>query len=173
MGSSGLDEPVIIVPYDAAWPRQFEVERAVLELALAPWLVDGSIVHIGSTAVPGLAAKPVIDIMAGVRSLAESRACIEVLAPLGYCYAPYAADVEHWFCKPSPSRRTHHLHVIERGHPEFARRLAFRDHLRTHPDAAAEYAALKRRLAVAFRTDRDAYTEAKADFVRAVLARSP
>ena len=78
---------------------------------LQPWLA-GPIEHIGSTAVPGLAAKPVVDIMAGVESLDASRPAIAALERAGYCYAPYRADTEHWFCKPSPQFRTHHLHLM-------------------------------------------------------------
>ncbi len=109
--------------------------------------------------------------MAGVRSLDEARAAIEVLRGLDYWYAPYKPWM-HWFCKPSPARREFHLHLIEPSHPEFAARLAFRDYLREHPDTAAEYAALKQRLAAQHREDREAYTDAKAEFVRSVLERA-
>lgn len=129
--------------------------------------------HVGSTAVPGLAAKPVIDILVGVDDLSSSRACVEPLAAVGYVYAPYRPDEMHWFCKPDPSRRTHHLHLVPAGSPRFRAELAFRDHLRSHPDACAGYAALKWQLAARFEHDREAYTEAKADFIRAVLEGRP
>ena len=87
---------------------------SVLRDVLQPWLA-GPVEHIGSTAVPGLAAKPVVDIMAGVESLDASRPAIAALERAGYCYAPYRADTEHWFCKPSPQFRTHHLHLMVRG----------------------------------------------------------
>ena len=164
------DQPIEVVPYDPAWPARFEEERRLLEDVLAPWL-EGGIHHVGSTAVPGLAAKPVIDILAGVRDREESRAVFDSLTALGYCYFPYRADEMHWFCKPSPAFRTHHLHVIERSHPRFAGELAFRDELRANPKTAAEYEALKLRLAEHYRDDREAYTEGKAAFVEAVLAR--
>jgi GrpB-like predicted nucleotidyltransferase (UPF0157 family) len=163
-----VDEPVEIVAYDPAWPGRFECERKLLEAALAPWL-EGGIHHVGSTAVPGLAAKPVIDVMAGVRDLEEAREAFTVLAELAYCHAPYK-DWMHWFCKPSPAKRTHHLHLIEPSHPEWAARLAFRDHLRAHPDDAERYAALKRQLAAEHRHDREAYTAAKTEFVRGTVA---
>jgi len=158
------DAPVEIVPYDPSWPRQFADESGVLRRALAPWLV-GDVEHIGSTAVPGLAAKPVIDIMAGVLTLDDSRQAIAAAAELGYCYWPYQADVEHWFCKPSPSVRTHHLHLIPVGTQAWLRPLAFRNYLRRHGEVAAEYEALKRRLALEHRLDREAYTEAKRPFI--------
>jgi GrpB-like predicted nucleotidyltransferase (UPF0157 family) len=120
--------------------------------------------------VSGLAAKPVIDIMAGVHTLEESRPAIAAAAELGYCYWPYQAEVEHWFCKPSPSFRTHHLHLIPVGTPECRRVIAFRDHLRAHADAAAEYEALKRDLALVHRFDREAYTLAKRPFIDRITA---
>ena len=158
------EAPVVIVPYDQAWPARFEEEAAVLRDTLAPWLV-GPIEHIGSTAVPGLAAKPVIDLMAGVETLEASRPAIAVAADLGYCYWPYQADREHWFCKPSPAYRTHHLHLIPIDSAQWLRAIAFRDYLRAHPEAAGDYAALKQRLAREHHLDREAYTDAKRPFI--------
>jgi GrpB-like predicted nucleotidyltransferase (UPF0157 family) len=162
-----LDAPVEIVAYDPSWPSRFHEEADVLRRMLAPWLV-GTVEHIGSTAIPRLAAKPVIDIMAGVRTLEESRPAITVATELGYCYAPYHAEVEHWFCKPSPAFRTHHLHLIPVGTPQWLRPIAFRDSLRSHPDVAVEYEALKRRLAQEHHLDREAYTQAKGPFINRI-----
>lgn len=159
------DEAVRVVDYDPAWPGAFRVEAEALEPVIGPW-ITGGIHHVGSTAVPGLSAKPVIDILVGVESLEASRPCIEVLASLQYHYAPYRADVMHWFCKPDPSRRTHHLHLVPTGSPRYVEELAFRDYLRAHPGQAHAYEVLKRDLAVRFRDDREAYTEGKAAFVR-------
>ena len=163
------EEPVHIVIYDASWPRRFEEERALLTEILAPWLA-GPIEHVGSTAVPGLAAKPVIDIMAGVESLPSSRPAIEAVARHGYCHFAYRPESMHWFCKPSPMARTHHLHLVPFGSPLWAERLAFRDHLRTHPEVAREYERLKRELAERYRFEREAYTDAKEPFVARVVA---
>jgi GrpB-like predicted nucleotidyltransferase (UPF0157 family) len=165
------EAPVEIVPYDPAWPDQFAAEAEILRRALAEWIA-GPIEHIGSTAIPGLAAKPVIDIMLGVESLEASRPAIAAAAELGYCYAPYQADVEHWFCKPSFAFRTHHLHLIPAGTPQWKRPIAFRNYLRDHADVAAEYEALKRRLAVEHRADREAYTAAKRPFIDRVTERA-
>lgn len=165
------DEPVRIVPYDLAWPERFEQERAALTDAIGDWVVGG-IHHVGSTAVPGLDAKPVIDILAGVADLNGSRPCFDRLATLRYVYSPYRGDEMHWFCKPSPSRRTHHLHLVPTDSARFHDELAFRDYLRAHLDVAGEYATLKRRLAVEFRHDREAYTSAKTDFIRETLLRA-
>lgn len=158
-----------LVPYDPVWPLQFDAERHALEAILAPWL-DGHIEHIGSTAILGLCAKPVIDIMAPVHSLAASRLAIQAAQAAGYVHFPYKPDVMHWFCKPSPEFRTHHLHMVPIGSPLWNERLAFRDALRGNPMLAGEYAALKTRLAVEFRHDREAYTDAKTPFVNRVLA---
>lgn len=106
-----VDPPVQLVAYDASWPARFASEHAILAPVLAPWLA-GPIEHVGSTAVSGLAAKPVIDIMAAVETLSASLAAIPAVSALGYLYVPYKAEVMHWFCKPSRSFRTHHLHLV-------------------------------------------------------------
>jgi GrpB-like predicted nucleotidyltransferase (UPF0157 family) len=167
------DEPVRIEPPNPDWPALFEREARELERAIGPW-VTGGIHHVGSTAVPGLAAKPVIDIAVGVESLKASRPCIKHLTAIEYVYAPYRADVMHWFCKPDPARRTHHLHLIPTGSERLRDELAFRDHLRTHAEDAAEYESLKRMLAIEHAGDRDAYTEGKSAYVGAItrLARA-
>jgi GrpB-like predicted nucleotidyltransferase (UPF0157 family) len=158
------EAPVEIVPYDPAWSAVFREERDALARALGAWLT-GPIEHIGSTAIPGVAAKPVVDVMAGVASLDASRPAIAVAETLGYCYFPYQPDREHWFCKPSPWLRTHHLHLVPVDTPQWRRPLAFRDYLRAHPVVAGEYVALKHDLARRFRHDREAYTEAKRPFI--------
>jgi GrpB-like predicted nucleotidyltransferase (UPF0157 family) len=165
------EAPVEIVPYDETWPGLFEEERQELLGAIAPWLA-GPIEHIGSTAIPGLAAKPVIDIMAGVASLEASRPALPVLAGLGYCYFPYRPDSEHWFCKPSPYFRTHHLHLVPFGSAQWMGAVAFRDYVRAHPGIAAEYATLKARLAIEYRNDREAYTQAKSPFITRVTGQA-
>jgi GrpB-like predicted nucleotidyltransferase (UPF0157 family) len=130
-----VDAPVHLEPYNPAWPQQYQIEAAAILDVIGPW-VAGGIHHVGSTAVPGLQAKPVIDIMAGVADLDSSPPCIARLAALSYCYAPYRADTMHWFCKPSPAHRTHHLHLVPTGSDRFRGALAVRDHLRRHPGAA-------------------------------------
>jgi len=167
-GSQEGDAPVRIVPYDPAWPELFEKERVMLASQLAEWLV-GPIEHVGSTAVQGLAAKPVIDIMAAVESLVTSRPAIDAVATIGYVYYPYDPEQKHWFCKPSAAFRTHHLHLVPFGSRSWTERLAFRNYLRRDPIAAREYAELKRRLATQYEFDRDAYTEAKGPFIQRIL----
>jgi GrpB-like predicted nucleotidyltransferase (UPF0157 family) len=164
-------ERVRIVPYDPSWPARFEIERALLERAIGRW-ATGGIYHVGSTAVPGLAAKPVIDILAAINDLRSSRDCFGELADLGYQYAPYRAEEMHWFCKPNPRRRTHHLHLVPTGSRRYRDELAFRDILRSSSDLADEYAALKRTLAHNYLHDREGYTGAKASFIEKALAAS-
>jgi GrpB-like predicted nucleotidyltransferase (UPF0157 family) len=162
------DAPVSLVEYDPRWPQLFEEERARLLPVLKPWLA-GHIEHIGSTAVPGLAAKPVIDIMAGVSSLEESRDAIPALQSLDYLYAPYNSEAEHWFCKPAPSRRTHHLHIVPVVSAAWISCIAFRDRLRKDDLLAAEYLQLKRGLAASFQHDRERYTSGKTEFVSRLI----
>ncbi len=159
------DEPIHLVPYDLNWAVKFEKEKKFLKQIIGDYIV-GEINHIGSTSVPGLLAKPIIDIMVGVESLEASRPAIEILEKNGYCYYPYKRKYMHWFCKPSPEHRTHHLHLVPINHPEYKAKIAFRDFLRENPKARQEYVALKIKNAKEFRNDREAYTESKTEFVK-------
>jgi GrpB-like predicted nucleotidyltransferase (UPF0157 family) len=162
------DARVVVVPYSENWPALFSTEAALLQDVLKPWLV-AEIEHVGSTAVVGLHAKPIIDIMAPVQDLESSRQAIEAAQTVGYCYYPYKPDEMHWFCKPTPAVRTHHLHLIPWRSQLWQERLAFRDALRMSPALAEQYGVLKLELAVQHGADREAYTEAKAPFVASVL----
>lgn len=166
-----MDAAVVIEPYNPEWPSHFAAECEQLARVLAPWLA-GPIEHVGSTAVPGLAAKPVIDIMAPVRSLEDSRAALPELERLEYCHAPYRATVMHWLCKPCPEHRTHHLHLVPLGSTLWNERIAFRERLRSDAALAREYELLKRELAQRFVNDRESYTEAKGPFIERVLGLS-
>lgn len=166
------EAPIEVVAYDPSWPARFQAEQALLVEILSPLLV-APIEHVGSTSVPGLAAKPIIDILVPVESLEGSRAAIEPVRQLGYQYYPYKPEQMHWFCKPSPLVRTHHLHMVVYRSPVWVERLAFRDALRAHPQLAAQYAELKLRLAAQHRGDREQYTVAKGPFILSVLERWP
>jgi GrpB-like predicted nucleotidyltransferase (UPF0157 family) len=154
-----------------------ETEKARLTVLLTPWLVAG-VEHVGSTAVPGLAAKPIIDLMASVRDPdAVVDQAVDLLAADGWCYVPPELDSggswRRFFVKPEPSgqHRYAHLHVIGVGNPRWAEQIAFRDALRRDDELAGRYADLKRRLAAEHAKDREAYTDAKGEFVRDVLGR--
>ena len=166
--------PIVIAEYDLRWPDLFDREREVVRAALGKLVLK--IEHIGSTAIPGLPAKPIIDLLVGIRSLAEARACaIGPLLQLGYVYIP---EYERWlpdelfFRKGVPGPPTHHVHVMEPANPRWTDHLRFRDYLRGHPGTAAAYADLKKSLAQQFGEDIGAYRDAKDDFVRDVLARA-
>lgn len=162
------DQAVEIVPYDPSWPKRFDDEARLLVAQLGILLV-GRPEHIGSTAVPGMAAKPIIDIMAAVPTLDDSGAAIAASSTLGYQYYPYKSEAMHWFCKPSPAYRTHHLQLVPRGSSLWHDRIAFRDALRASLPLRTEYAVLKLALAERFRTDRQGYTDAKGAFIERVL----
>jgi GrpB-like predicted nucleotidyltransferase (UPF0157 family) len=160
---------VEVVDYEPAWPSRFAAERDALAPTLRPWLA-GEIEHVGSTAVVGLCAKPVIDILVPIHDLAASRPAVAALEQHhGYLYWPYRADEMHWLCKPAPDVRTHHAHLIPVTSRVYRERLAFRDALRADPALRERYGELKRRLAREHAGDREAYTEAKAPFIAGVL----
>lgn len=164
-------EAVEVVPYDPAWPRLFDEEARRLRDCLPAELI-GRIEHFGSTAVPGLAAKPIIDMLVEVSSLEAMRDRIApILEARGYefFWRPTAAgetDIAYaWFIRrDADGRRTHHVHMLEKDSKDWER-LLFRDYLIEHPDAAAEYAELKRRLTAEHPDDRRAYARAKTDFI--------
>lgn len=162
-------------PHDPRWLARGAAECERLAQLLAPWLVDG-VEHIGSTAVPGLAAKPIVDVMASVSDLDTVVAQTSgLLAADGWSYVAPELDRRPWrrfFVKPDSSgqRREAHLHLVEAGHPRWADQIRFRDALRNDVRLAQAYADLKRRLAAESGHDREAYTEGKAEFVARVLA---
>lgn len=167
---------IAVVDYNPDWPALFESERAKLKAVLGPLVL--TIGHMGSTAVPGLAAKPIIDLLVGVRSLADARS--RYIAPLHALGYSHITDYESWlpeelfFRKRVPSPWTHHVHIMEPANPKnrWNEFLLFRDYLRAHPEATSAYAELKR--AAARRADEDiaAYREAKHTFVEAVKAKA-
>ncbi|QLE07757.1 GrpB family protein [Pseudoalteromonas shioyasakiensis] len=159
---------ISIVEYTPNWPDLFDIEKRFIG-SLIKNIDYGTIEHVGSTSVEGLAAKPIIDIMVGLESLEASKNAIQVLESNGYCYHPYKGDVMHWFCKPSPEVRTHHVHLIPFESKLWFERLVFRDYLRSHPIVAQDYAKLKRKLAIESGGDREKYTQEKTYFIRDVL----
>jgi len=167
-----VDDRVVIVDYDPAWPRRFAAERDRLLELFEPDVAR--IEHIGSTAVLGLAAKPIVDMLLGVARLAEVERRIPALVERGWEYVAKHESVfpdRRFLARPQPRPRSHHLHAVEVGSDFWEKHLLFRDHLRAHPEDVAAYVALKRRLARRYRNDRAAYTEAKSDFIEGVLAR--
>lgn len=160
-------------PPDAAWQQRGERECRLLDAVLAPWLV-APVEHVGSPAVPGLAAKPILDLQAAGADLGFAPRIARVLAPAGWHWVAPELDRRPWrrfFVKVIDGHRAAHLHVMRRDNARWGEQLAFRDALRGDPSLAERYAALKMTLAAAHAGDRETYTAAKADFVRAVLDR--
>lgn len=168
--AAAINEEVDIAVYDPLWPARFEAEKARLATVVPGSFLE--VQHIGSTAVPGLSAKPIVDILAGIGSMEEAPAIATSLLGVGYTTSASFNDSlvdRKWFMRWKDGHRTHHLHVVVHGEV-WTKRLAFRDALRADPALASRYAALKSDLASAHRTDREAYTEAKGAFVEAILS---
>jgi GrpB-like predicted nucleotidyltransferase (UPF0157 family) len=157
---------VVLFPYTIAWKRLFEEERALLQASLGDQILD--IQHVGSTSIPGMRAKPIIDIAIAVRNFEKAKVCIVPIEHLGYQYkGEFGIPRRHYFVKGDP--RTHHLHMNEIGSRDWVDQLLFRDYLIRHPQSAQEYANLKIELAQRFPADREAYLEAKAPFIQHIL----
>jgi GrpB-like predicted nucleotidyltransferase (UPF0157 family) len=162
-------DEVHLADYSSSWPQQFAEFASWLVGYLGPD-VALRVEHFGSTAIAGMPAKPIIDVMVEIPSFSEGKK--RVLPLLSQEEWEYWWDAGHMvFIKRQKlmGQRTHHVHMAPRGHPLWER-LAFRDYLRSHPEEASRYAALKVKLATAFREDRERYTEAKAEFVRQVTS---
>jgi GrpB-like predicted nucleotidyltransferase (UPF0157 family) len=166
--SSADGREVVIADYDPAWAELFETEKTCLIKAAGGAILEAH--HAGSTAVPGLAAKPIVDIVVEL-SRPLNAAEIAAVEALGYEYRGEQgiSGRQYFSHRVAPSV---HVHCYVNGHPDIERMLTFRDYLRSHPDTAAAYETLKRRLAVCHRFDRVAYTEAKTEFVRSIDARA-
>jgi len=161
-----------IIAYQADWPKNAELEIERIKSSL-PNIID-DIQHVGSTAVPGLAAKPIIDIQVGVKSLETiKKYAIQELEKLDYVYWAENPDPNRLFfvkgMPPYGEQRTHHVHVVSVDSPAYRDKIIFRDYLRSHPEAAKNYSELKTRLALEFSVDREKYTEKKTDFIKTIL----
>jgi putative glutamine amidotransferase len=160
-----------LVDYDPAWPAMFEEEAAAIRAALGDVAVR--IEHVGSTAVPGVAAKPIIDIQVSVDSMTPRDRFVEPLVALGYGFVPDPIEVEHaYFKKDLNGTRTYQIHVCPTDSEWERRHLAFRDHLRASPDDATRYAELKRRLAAEHPSDIMTYIDGKTAFIREIEERA-
>jgi GrpB-like predicted nucleotidyltransferase (UPF0157 family) len=165
-----IHEEVTLVPYDPRWPSLFEAEHKRIVRLFPTQFLD--IQHFGSTAVPGMLAKPIIDLLAGVESMAVADSLVEPLINSGYTTsAEFNATLidRRWFMRWANGRRTHHLHIVVFGADEWRRRLRFRDMLRSDAEFAHRYAVLKKELATQHGVDREAYTRAKSEFVLSVV----
>jgi len=162
-----LSKPIVIVPYDPQWSILYAQEAARI-LAVTGGIVL-AIEHIGSTAVPGLAAKPIIDMLAAVPELTAVDGCMESLQQLGYVDERIQVSDRRLFCKGPYNEGTHHLHFVRSGSAAWQLPIHFRDFLRSHPQAIEQYAALKQELAAMHGADLDGYTDGKGRFIAAAL----
>ncbi len=170
-----MKAPVIIEEYNPKWPLLYEDEKNRILNVIGEEYEN--IEHIGSTSVPGLGAKPIIDIMIGFRTLSEAEECIKPMNKLSYEYIKEHEEEipeRRYLTKGSKSEgRTHHVHMVETSSKFWIRHLMFRDFLRTHPEVAEEYYQLKKKLADRFRNNRRAYTEGKTAFILAIQKKIP
>jgi len=169
MADVGLKRGTVqVVPYNPEWAKSFEEEKSKLQKAFSGRLL--SIEHVGSTAVPGLAAKPLIDMMAAIPALSQYHEYVEELHKFGYEYMPGRVfDDRVFFPKGPRSKRTHHLNLVEVGSEQWHTTLNFRDYLRDHADKRKEYQELKENLAKLYPNNCEAYTKAKNQFIQDVL----
>jgi len=169
-----MSRPVRIVDYNPQWPKLYEEEKHHIIEVLGDTAV--AIKHVGSTAVPNIGAKPIIDILVAVNDLRAAENCIEPLQRIGYEYQP-ELEVEtperRFFRKGDPPKEQHyHLHMVELTSDFWKRDLLFRDYLRTHPKVAQDYYELKKRLASRFGSNREGYTHAKTPFIESTVAKA-
>jgi GrpB-like predicted nucleotidyltransferase (UPF0157 family) len=165
---------VLVAPYNADWVAWFEDERAVLQRALSSWL-SGDVQHVGSTSIPGMPSKPIIDMVAGVDDVGRALTAINPLTGLGYVHTAHRPRALYFYRTPAvdgQAAHTFHLHLTEPGSDLWDERLTFRDALRADPVLAERYRDLKRRLADRYPDDITAYTQGKRIFVAAVLAKA-
>lgn len=164
-----MADEVILAKANPAWPKLFGAEKARLLSELGSHFI--AIEHFGSTAVPGLSAKPVIDMLGGVGSMARADALLEPLCQVGWeTSAEFNATLpdRRFLRRRAGEIRTHHLHLVVYGGEQWQRRLKFRDCLRASPDLAQQYEKLKYELAAKHWNDREAYTAAKTEFISSV-----
>ncbi len=167
-----MSTPVVVVDYDARWPIAYKKEKVEILRVIGDKVV--AIEHIGSTAVPGLGAKPIIDIMIAVRHLSDADQCIQPLESIGYEYLPEPeTQIPEWrYFRKGPQKAHRHLHMVELTSSFWRRQLLFRDYLRSHSKVAREYYDLKKKLASECGLDRKAYTDAKTAFIQSIVVRA-
>lgn len=160
---------VLVVPYDPLWQTAFDIEKERILEAYSDFSVE--VEHVGSTAVPGLCAKPILDIMIGIPSDKDGVRLAPFLEELGYFYkGENGISGRHYFTLGSP--RTHHIHMVEKEGEIWKKHLLFRDYLRNHQEDRDEYAALKQSLSETFPTDRLQYTESKNELIQSILEKA-
>jgi GrpB-like predicted nucleotidyltransferase (UPF0157 family) len=160
-----MPRQIEVVPYDPAWPQLFEEEVARLAAIFGPEIV--AIHHIGSTAIPGINAKPIIDMLVEVRDIEKVDAFDATMSGLGYLpRGEFGIAGRRFFIKGDENHRTHHIHMYQTGHPRIAYHLDFRDYLIAHPEEAQAYSRLKEDLARRYPTDIESYMAGKDGLIK-------
>jgi len=165
-----MTAPLVIEDYDAGWPQHFETLRTRISAVLGP--LAAAIEHVGSTAVPGLAAKPIIDVDVLLQSHTDLQLARERLSAIGYAHQGDLGVPGREAFRAPAADVWHHLYVCLPNRPAYFEHLFFRDHLRSHPEDAHAYELLKRSLASRYGNDRDGYTRAKTGFIEEILQRA-
>lgn len=155
-----------LTPYNIAWKKEFTKEAATLITIMSAQVLE--VHHIGSTAVPGLSAKPIIDLLIEVKDIKKVDTYNQRMEQLGYEAKGENGIKGRRYFQKGGNERTHHVHIYEKGHPEINRHIWFRDYLRTHPDAAKEYEKLKIELAHRYRFEPEKYVENKTNFIHKI-----
>jgi len=162
---------VKVVDYNSNWPRLFQEEQEKLRRALGDKV--GGIEHVGSTSVPGLASKPIIDMIAAVDNLSIYIELIEPLSALGYEYMPERIFTDRAFFPKGPrDNRTHHLSLVLKDSDGWLSPIAFRDYLISHPETKKQYQELKLDLAKKYTDNRESYTKAKEHFIKDIISKT-
>lgn len=162
---------VLLKPYNLQWKDFFKQEKELMSAVIADFLVD--IQHIGSTAIPNSVAKPIIDIAVAIDSLDNIEKIIIPLKNIGFIYrGEQGIPDRHMFVKGGENYRTHHLHVMQKGHYEWDKHILFRDFLKKHPNDAKQYSELKQKLFLKYGNDREKYTEGKSDFIQNIIEKA-
>ncbi|MDX8045750.1 GrpB family protein [Gracilibacillus sp. S3-1-1] len=157
--------------YSPEWKKQFDLEKEQLVTVLMPQVI--AIEHIGSTSVEGIMAKPIIDILVGMKDLREVHDFVQPLKKLGYEYVPkQELKDRRFFRKGEWGKGTVHLHICEFGSSEWIEKILFRDYLRSHTEAAKEYEEMKKKLAFSYKYERQTYTKKKEPFIKRIIEKA-
>ena len=170
-----MEEPIIINDYDPEWVKKYEKEKNEILQAIGEYII--AIEHIGSTAVVGLASKPIIDILIGLSSLEDAKKCIPILKKMNYEYVPEHEKIlpDRRYFRKQPdgtANRKYHVHMVEINSHFWNRQLLFRDYLRKNPEVLKDYETVKRLLAKKFQNDRHSYTTGKEGFILLILEKA-
>jgi len=162
---------VVLRTHNPQWEELFKQEKELISSAIADFLID--IQHIGSTAIPNIVAKPIIDIAVAIDSLDNIEKIIPSLENISFIYrGEQGIPDRHLFVKGGENVRTHHLHVMQKGHYEWDKHILFRDYLKKHPNDAKQYSELKQKLFLKYGNDREKYTEGKSEVIQNIIEKA-